>query len=63
MTNNKKSKRSQRKSSANRQLAGLFKMSREQLAVYRRTSGGGIHRTRRDTPRGVQKRRAIKDQV
>lgn len=62
MTRRKKSKRSNRKSSANRKLAALFKMSREELAT-RKTTGGGVHQTDpRHLPRGEQKRRAISDQ-
>lgn len=63
MTRKKKSKRSNRKSSANRKLATLFKMSREELAT-RKTTGGGVHQTDpRYAPRSAQKRRAINDQV
>lgn len=63
MTRRKKSKRSNRKSSANRKLAALFKMSREELAT-RKTTGGGVHQTDpRHASRGQQKRRAINDQL
>jgi hypothetical protein len=63
MTQNKKSKRSSRKSKANQKLTSLFKMSREQLA-QRKTTGGGIHQTDpRRKPRGEQNRRAINDQL
>lgn len=62
MTNKKKSKRSNRKTNANRKLAALFKLSRDELAT-RRMTGGGIHRTDpRYAPRGEQKRKALKDQ-
>lgn len=63
MTRKKKSKRSNRKSSANRKLAVLFKMSREELAS-RKMTGGGVHQSDpRHLPRGEQKRRAIDDQL
>lgn len=63
MTRRQKSKRSNRKSSANRKLAALFKMSREEV-VTRKTTGGGIHQTDpRHASRGQQKRRAINDQL
>jgi hypothetical protein len=58
----KKSTRAKRKNSANLKLVSLFKMSREQLA-QRKTTGGGLHKTHRDLPRGEQKRRAIDDQL
>lgn len=60
MAKNKKSIR--RKQKVNAKLARLFKMSREQLAI-RKTTGGGLHRTRKDTPRSEQKRQAVKDQL
>lgn len=63
MTRKKKSKRSNRKTNANRKLAALFKMSREELAT-RKTTGAGVHQTDpRHAPRGEQKRRAINDQL
>jgi hypothetical protein len=62
MTRKNKSKRATRKHSANQKLASLFKMSREELAT-RKMTGGGVHKTRRDTPRSAQKRRAIDDQL
>lgn len=63
MTRNKKSKRSNRKHSANQKLSALFKMSREELAA-RKTTGGGIHRSDpRHAPRSEQKRRAINEQL
>ncbi len=58
----KRKKSSRRKQKVNAKLVSLFKMSREQLAM-RKTSGGGLHKTHRDTPRSVQKRQAISDQV
>lgn len=63
MTRKKKSKRAQRKHTANIQLASLFKMSREQLEA-RKMTGGGIHQTDpRHSSRSEQKRRAIEDQL
>lgn len=62
MTRKKKSKRSNRKQSANLKLSSLFKMSREQLQV-RKTTGGGLHKTQKDIPRAEVKRRALRDQV
>ena len=63
MTSNKKSKRTQRKYKSNQKLAAMFKMSRDQLR-QRKTSGAGVHQSGpRYTPRGEQKRRAIKDHL
>ena len=63
MTRNKKSKRSNRKYSANQKLSVLFKMSREELAV-RKMTGAGVHQTDpRRAPRGEQKRRVLNDQL
>jgi hypothetical protein len=63
MTNKKKSKRSHRKTSANRKLATMFKMSREELAT-RKMTGGGVHQTDpRHAPRSEQNRRAINDEL
>ena len=59
---NRKNKSSRRKPKVNAKLATLFKMSREQLNS-RKLSGGGTHRTYKDTPRTEQKRRAIDDQM
>ena len=58
----KRSKSLRRKQRVNAKLASLFKMSREQLA-QRKTTGGGLHKTRKDTPRGEQERRAIRDET
>lgn len=58
----RKNKSLRRKQKVNVKLARLFKMSREQLAV-RKTTGGGLHKTRKDTPRSAQNRSAIDDQI
>lgn len=58
----KRQKSSRRKQKINPKLAALFKMSREQLN-QRKTTGGGLHKTRKDKPRSEQKRKAINDQV
>ena len=58
----RKNKSPRRKQRVNAKLASLFKMSREQLD-QRKTSGAGLHKTHKDTPRSAQKRQAIKDQT
>lgn len=60
MAKQKKSLR--RKQKVNAKLASLFKMSREQLQ-QRKTTGGGLHKTRRDIPRAERERRALNDQT
>lgn len=57
-----KNKSVRRKQKINAKLARLFKMSREQL-ITRKTTGGGLHKTRKDIPRSRQKRSAIDDQL
>lgn len=48
-----------RKQKANAKLTRLFKMSREQLETHK-TSGAGLHKTRKDIPRSEQKREALR---
>ena len=62
MTNKNKSKNAHRKQQANQKLSTLFKMSREQLQT-RKTTGGGLHKTFKDSPRAEVKRRVLRDQV
>jgi len=62
MVRKKKSKRSTRKLQANATLKSLFRLSREQL-VTRKTTGGGLHKTRKDIARSAQKRQALRDQI
>jgi len=55
-------KKTRRKRKVNATLAAMFKLSREELA-QRKMTGGGPHKTHRDTPRSEQKRRAVNDQI
>lgn len=54
-------KKTQRRRKVNPTLAALFKLSQEELQL-RKTTGGGIHKTRRDAPRSEQNRQAINEQ-
>ncbi len=60
----KRNQSSKRKQKANKKLAALFKMTREELQTRKQT-GGGVHRpkTPEHMPRGEQKRRAIDEQL
>lgn len=58
----KRKNKSLRRKKINPTLAALFKMSREQLQM-RKTTGGGLHKTHKDIPRGEQKRRAVNEQI
>ena len=58
----KKNKAAARKRKLDTKLASMFKLSREQLA-QRKTTGAGLHKTHKDTPRSEKKRQAINDQL